>query len=270
MHRGVAVVAHGEIDQAERCGHSAHHRQSHSPAATASAAATRRGAAHRQQKRYPSKRTDAGLDSLPYCYNITFAESSRSACSTSQSANRFLIGPDFARRPSWHHVQTIAALPRPCPPLSPARQRRGVAAASMIDGSRSRACRRCRRPLGRRTVHLARLQLLPAGRRLSRLARQATRHRRALIPCRLLGLYRLEGPLRLARHHRPAARLRAGTEAALCLHAGNGGRRNRRRYRPGIGHRRLAGAGDAALAPARHAGPVARRQRRPHHQARGP
>ena len=87
------------------------------------------------------------------------------------------------------------------------------------------------RTLGDRTVHLAGLQLLPAGRRLSRPARPAPRHRGAVVPCRLLGLYRLEGSLRLARDHRAPARLCPRAEAALRLHAGNGGRRHRPRAR---------------------------------------
>jgi hypothetical protein len=44
MHRGMAVVAHGEIDQAEGGGHSAHQAHSHSIPDTTSAQAMRVGA----------------------------------------------------------------------------------------------------------------------------------------------------------------------------------------------------------------------------------
>ena len=107
----------------------------------------------------------------------------------------------------------------------------GVAvAAARVVPAKTRAAPR--RTVGDRALHLAGLQLLPAGRCLSRRAGQAARHRRAVVPCRLLGLHRLEGRLRHARHHRSPARLRARAEAALCLHAGNGGRRHRPRHRP--------------------------------------
>ena len=44
VHRRMAVVAHGQIDQAKGCRHSAHQTASHNTADTASAAAMRAGA----------------------------------------------------------------------------------------------------------------------------------------------------------------------------------------------------------------------------------
>ena len=83
---------------------------------------------------------------------------------------------------------------------------------------------------------------------------RAARHRRALLPCRLLGLHRLEGPLRQQGDHRAAAHLRPHAQAALRLYAGDGGRRPRQpaghQRRPDRGH---AGRGPPPVGGARDA-----------------
>lgn len=43
MDRRMAIIAHGQVDQAKRCRHIAHQAASHSKAAIANAAAMRRG-----------------------------------------------------------------------------------------------------------------------------------------------------------------------------------------------------------------------------------
>src|SRR6185503_582354 len=72
--RGMAVVAHGQVDQLEGGLHSAHQTQSHNTAATASAPATRRGAPM-ARRAVPGEIRSC----MAFCYNIASTESTRAS-----------------------------------------------------------------------------------------------------------------------------------------------------------------------------------------------
>ena len=72
MHGGMTIVAHRQVDQAQRGVHSAHQAQSHSSADTPSASATRVGALM-ASRAVPGETGSC----TAICYNITLAESMR-------------------------------------------------------------------------------------------------------------------------------------------------------------------------------------------------
>lgn len=190
------------------------------------------------------------------CYNITKNESSRGTA----QAHRLLIGSGQGALPSSDHVESTLA--RPALPVDRHRRHRGRCRCSQF--SRPGGCARAggrgfvHGALGDRAVHLAGLQLLPAGGCLPRQAARAPRYRGPVVSRRLLGPYRLEGPFRLARDHAASAHLCPHPEAAPALYARDGGRRHRPRTRnrswpdrhtTGPGAAEVADAGGAGACP---------------------